>query len=55
LSTGHWKGWDGKINGDDASEGIYYYVLEVMAFEQQSDPQKIHKDGVYKGFFYLFR
>jgi gliding motility-associated-like protein len=50
----NWKGWDGKINGFDASEGIYYYVLEVLAWDKDSQ-DKLKNKGNFRGFFYLFR
>lgn len=52
-----WEGWNGRINntGNDASEGIYYYVLEVISWDKTVDPKKMNPSGKYKGFFYLFR
>lgn len=55
LATGAWKGWDGNINGSTASDGVYYYILEVKANEKPTSQSLVHKDGIYKGFFYLFR
>jgi gliding motility-associated-like protein len=50
----NWKGWDGTINGFKASEGIYYYVLEVLAWDKDSQ-NKLKNKGNFRGFFYLFR
>ncbi len=56
-----WKGWDGKIlnSNRDASEGIYYYVVNtVQAFEVMEDGQlavkKLNKKQQ-TGFVHLFR
>jgi hypothetical protein len=52
-----WEGWNGKIHntGNDASEGIYFYVLEVMSWDKTPDPKLMTPSGKYNGFFYLFR
>lgn len=48
----NWEGWNGYMNGngEKASPGIYYYVLEVKTYER-----KPTIPWVYKGFVYLFR
>ncbi len=48
----NWEGWNGKMNGngEDASPGVYYYVLEVKTYEKRPTIP-----WVYKGFVYLFR
>jgi hypothetical protein len=45
------NGWDGKIKGATATEGVYYYVLEMNTFTQNSTLSKPGKVG---GFFYLY-
>lgn len=48
----NWEGWNGRMNGngEDATPGIYYYVLEVKTYEKRPTIP-----WVYKGFVYLFR
>jgi hypothetical protein len=29
------KGWDGKINGKDASEGAYIYLIEAIGTDKK--------------------
>ena len=50
-----WEGWNGRINGSgtEASDGIYYYVLEVFSWDKAPDPTLMNTK--YSGFFYLFR
>lgn len=62
ILSGKWKGWDGKLkSGANASPGLYYYVLEVGRNEplppkpSAEGKERFHSDGIYKGFFYLFR
>ncbi|MDP4210390.1 MAG: gliding motility-associated C-terminal domain-containing protein [Bacteroidota bacterium] len=50
-----WEGWDGNIGGSQASDGAYYYTLEVYTWDKAPDPTLIHTNGRYNGFFYLFR
>ena len=51
-----WDGWNGRIyeNGPEASDGIYYYVLEVISYDKTVDPKLMNPKGKYSGFFYLF-
>ena len=47
-----WEGWDGKTNeGHEASEGVYYYVMEAKGYgrKQTYEPEN------YTGFLYLYR
>ncbi|MBP5611793.1 MAG: gliding motility-associated C-terminal domain-containing protein [Bacteroidales bacterium] len=47
-----WEGWDGKTNeGHEASEGVYYYVMEAKGYgrKQTYEPEN------YTGFVYLYR
>jgi hypothetical protein len=51
-----WDGWDGKIGNNEASTGLYYYVLEVISYDiHQPDAKLMRPNGKYSGFFYLFR
>lgn len=56
-----WEGWAGNINqsggesGPDASDGVYFYVLEVLSFDKVPDPKRMNPKGQYSGFLYLFR
>ena len=51
-----WDGWDGKIGNNEASTGLYYYVLEVISYDlHQPDAKLMKPSGKYSGFFYLFR
>jgi len=50
-----WKGWDGMIGNSEASDGIYFYVLEVISWDKIPDPMLMNPKGQYSGFFYLFR
>lgn len=47
-----WEGWNGKIKetNQDASPGIYFFVLEIYTFEKKPSIALVYKD-----FFYLFR
>ena len=47
-----WKGWNGRINGNgaDAPEGVYYFIIEAVGWDNRA-----FKRGKYKGFVYLFR
>jgi hypothetical protein len=48
------KGWDGKIGNGLASEGIYYYTLEILHWDPRPNPAKVNPKGRYSGFFYLY-
>ncbi len=52
-------GWNGKIGNSEASEGIYYYIIEVTHWDphpnENTDENRINDKGRYSGFFYLFR
>jgi len=52
-------GWNGKIGNSDASEGIYFYIIEVKHWDphpnENTDENRINDKGRYSGFFYLFR
>ena len=43
--------WDGKINGDDASNGTYYYTLEATDLTGKN----LIPDGQASGFVELLR
>jgi hypothetical protein len=45
-------GWDGKIGSSLASEGVYFYTLEVMHWDPH--PKQVNAKGRYSGCFYLF-
>jgi len=47
-----WNGWDGRIKGSskEAPEGIYYYIIEAVGWDN-----KKFSRGKYKGFLYLYR
>lgn len=47
-----WEGWDGKIerNKRDAPEGVYYFIIEAIGWDDKS-----FRRGPYKGFVYLYR
>lgn len=51
-SPKEWEGWNGKIDGDgkDATEGVYYYVIEAVGWDGRR-----YRGGVYKGFLHLYR
>ena len=48
------KGWDGKIGISLASEGIYFYIIEIMHWDPHPKPNIIKPSGVHTGFFYLY-
>jgi gliding motility-associated-like protein len=51
-----WPGWNGKIGNSEASEGVYYYYLETKSFGLNTEsPESYNSNGIYKGFFYLYR
>jgi gliding motility-associated-like protein len=50
-----WSGWDGRVmhSNRDAPEGVYYYAISALVyFKSTTNPIK---NGVYKGFFHLYR
>lgn len=49
-----WKGWDGKVNGQDTSDGVYYALIE---YEDEFNffGQKISITKKEKCFFHVFR
>jgi hypothetical protein len=48
------KGWNGKIGNSLASEGIYFYTIEIRHWDPH--PKNIIlPTGQHSGFFYLFR
>ncbi len=50
-----WEGWDGKINGEYAYPGIYYYVVDAISWERPAKKYTPGKSNNYSGFFYLLR
>ncbi|MBN2612206.1 MAG: gliding motility-associated C-terminal domain-containing protein [Bacteroidales bacterium] len=57
-----WTGWDGKIKNSnrEASEGIYYYVIDqILAFEYSEKDKRVqykeYDDKQKTGYVYLFR
>lgn len=56
-----WQGWKGNISqsggdgGPEASDGVYYYVLEAISYDKVPDPKRMKPNGQYSGFLYLFR
>jgi len=47
-----WNGWDGTIkgNGGNAPDGVYYYIIEAVGWDN-----RVYRGGKYKGFLYLLR
>ena len=54
-----WQGWDGTAdNGTKVADGPYIYIIKATGWdpdETRPNMDKSYEDGVYKGFFYLFR
>ncbi len=40
TTTNPAEGWDGKINGKDASEGVYFYYIEAKGFNEGETLEK---------------
>ncbi len=45
-------GWNGMIGSSLASEGVYFYTLEVLHWDPH--PKLVNSKGRYSGFFYLY-
>jgi gliding motility-associated-like protein len=41
-----WEGWDGNIGSSKASEGVYFYILEVLTWDRIPNEKIIHKKGI---------
>jgi len=54
-----WQGWDGTTDkGAKAADGAYIYVIKATGWDpddKRPQQDKRYEDGVFKGFFYLFR
>ncbi|MGE0088842.1 MAG: gliding motility-associated C-terminal domain-containing protein [Bacteroidales bacterium] len=52
-----WPGWDGKVRGNDASEGTYFFVVEVTGWDNVTyNNSKLNGKGdSYFGFVSLYR
>ncbi|MDR1672835.1 MAG: gliding motility-associated C-terminal domain-containing protein [Bacteroidales bacterium] len=54
----HWIGWDGRVNGEkDAAEGIYYYVLRAIGWDNTDYGwrNKKNNNDTYRSYVYLYR
>ncbi|MGE4568762.1 MAG: gliding motility-associated C-terminal domain-containing protein [Bacteroidales bacterium] len=55
----NWQGWDGTTDkGARAADGAYIYVIKATGWDpddKRPQQDKRYEDGVFKGFFYLFR
>ncbi len=39
-------GWDGKVNGTDASPGTYYYIITARGLEKNNPPKYVKKGAL---------
>ncbi|MDR3093634.1 MAG: gliding motility-associated C-terminal domain-containing protein [Bacteroidales bacterium] len=52
----YWNGWDGRINGGkEAAEGVYYYVLRAIGWDNLDYGWKDKKNETYRSYVYLYR
>lgn len=54
-----WQGWDGTTDkGARAADGAYIYVIKATGWDpddKRPQQDKQYENGIFKGFFYLFR
>jgi gliding motility-associated-like protein len=54
----YWEGWDGRIDGGkEAAEGIYYYVIRAIGWDNTDFgwKDKKTKNETYRSYVYLYR
>jgi gliding motility-associated-like protein len=52
----YWTGWDGRIDGGkEAAEGVYYYVLRAIGWDNIDYGWKDKKNETYRSYVYLYR